>query len=588
MGRFKNFLRGRSSEGNDVDSPKEQDRPRVTFEFITFSDGRRIDLSDDEIVVFVGPNNAGKSATLRELERALARPQDRSVILREHKLKWSGSPSLFLAWLEKYSVVEDNPRRYRGLNYNIMHGWVGLFGTDGQPGQGDLAGFFASRVGTDSRLTGSNAAGAIQLHYQPADHPIHLLLADEAEAQRISSYFKRAFGQELITFRAGGSKFPLLVGHKPQLRPNSDELSKRFVDDLKLHSSPLEDQGDGMRSFATVLLHVLVAENYSVQFLDEPEAFLHPPQARLLGEYITRERRSKAQLFVATHSPDVLEGILGAGSSKVRIIRMQRDGEVNHITELSKSRTAAIASSPLTRYSGVLSGIFHQRVIIAESESDCLFYNAVLNTRTVIGSDSPDVLFIHSGGKDRMKDLAGLLRELDVPVSVIADIDILSDGEKFQRLFESLGGDWIEVQSDWVSLNKVILQARPPLSADQVRSRIEVALDGVSGSQPFPRDVERNIKGVLKELSPWQQIKRLGKIGIDRGEPLHKFDRIWQKCSERGLWIVHVGELEGFCRSIEAGHGPDFTEKVLLQRDIENDPELEEARQFMRKLWLQK
>ncbi|MBK9339694.1 MAG: hypothetical protein IPN04_02960 [Rhodoferax sp.] len=46
------------------------------------------------------------------------------------------------------------------------------------------------------------------------------------------------------------------------------------------------------------------------------------------------------------------------------------------------------------------------------------------------------------------------------------------------------------------------------------------------------------------------------------------FDDISQKCAEKGLWIVPVGELEGFCRSIAASHGPDFVEKVLEQRDL--------------------
>jgi predicted ATPase len=69
-----------------------------------------------------------------------------------------------------------------------------------------------------------------------------------------------------------------------------------------------------MRSFATVLLYVLAADNHSIQFLDEPEAFLHPPQARLLGEYIARERRSKSQLFIATHSTDILDGLMAGGT----------------------------------------------------------------------------------------------------------------------------------------------------------------------------------------------------------------------------------------------------------------------------------
>jgi hypothetical protein len=63
------------------------------------------------------------------------------------------------------------------------------------------------------------------------------------------------------------------------------------------------------------------------------------------------------------------------------------------------------------------------------------------------------------------------------------------------------------------------------------------------------------------------------------------FDRIALACAKFGLWIVPVGELEGFCRTIEAGHGPDFAEKVLLERDLEADSELEEARKFVRKIW---
>ena len=42
--------------------------PKVTFENLTFSDGTVVALDEADIVVFVGPNNAGKSAALRELE----------------------------------------------------------------------------------------------------------------------------------------------------------------------------------------------------------------------------------------------------------------------------------------------------------------------------------------------------------------------------------------------------------------------------------------------------------------------------------------------------------------------------------------
>ena len=143
------------------------------------------------------------------------------------------------------------------------------------------------------------------------------------------------------------------------------------------------------------------------------------------------------------------------------------------------------------------------------------------------------------------------------------------------------------LSTDWTALNNTVLTTRPPLSADQVRLRIEVELSAVSGNQPFPKTAERNIKSVLQSLSPWQQIKKVGRNGFDRGAPIATFDRLCTICGEVGLWIVPVGELEGFCRTIEARHGPDFTEKVLTQRSVETDPELEDARQFVRKVWHQ-
>jgi hypothetical protein len=562
-----------------------RERPKLTFRSITFSDGQSLELNEDDIIVFVGPNNAGKSAALRELEYAISRDQPQKVI-SSAKLSTFGDPGGFRDWLQNNSILEGQPGNYyfKGMGYSIHESHVTYLGS-GSSVRDPIASFFASRVGTDTRLVGSDPAGPINLHFAPATHPIHMLLADSELASKMSGLFARAFGKDLTVFRGGGSSFPLMAGRKPSLQADEDELSKRYIRDLPAASEPLQEQGDGMRAFATVLLHVLVAENYSVQFLDEPEAFLHPPQARLLGELIAKERRSKTQLFVATHSPEVLEGILSADSTKVRIVRIQRDGAVNRIKELGKIETAAIATDPLTRYSRVLSGIFHERVIIAESETDCLFYAALLDTKYVSGTRTPDALFIHAGGKSRMQKLASLLRSLDVPVSVVADIDVLNDAGTFRSLLEALGGKWFDVERDWNTLNSAVIANRPPLNAEQVRSRIEIELKNVSGNQPFPKERERNIKTIFKSLSPWDQVKRLGKAGFDRGAPTTTFERLAATCGKVGLWIVAVGEIEGFCRSIEARHGPDFTEKVLSQRNLEVDPELREAREFVRKIW---
>ena len=412
-------------------------RPCISFETITFSDGQTLSFDEDEIIVFVGPNNAGKSAALRELMQWVARSQPQKVITNA-TLRKLGSSTDLRAYLEKYSQQTGTFANlsFSGIGYSIHHTHIPYF--DSPSDRHPVAPFFSAHVATESRITGANPAGAISLHRDPPSHPIHLMLADTSLASTISNHFRNAFGEDLIVLRSGGSSFPLYVGKKPVLKKNEDELDKSYVDRLFANAVPLQEQGDGMRSYVSVLLHVLAADNHSIQFLDEPEAFLHPPQARLLGEYIANKRRGKSQLFISTHSTDILDGLMMGSTNKIRIVRIQRIGNVNRVKELSKEKTAAIEKDALTRYSGVFKGIFYKHVIITESDGDCQFYSTLLNIKAIAGDQQPDVLFIHAAGKHRMGQLVETLKSLDVPVSVIADIDILNEELALKNLFEKL------------------------------------------------------------------------------------------------------------------------------------------------------
>ena len=132
-----------------------------------------------------------------------------------------------------------------------------------------------------------------------------------------------------------------------------------------------------MRSFASVILRLLAPTTPSVLLLDEPEAFLHPPQAKLLGEIIAQNKPTEAQLFVATHSPDVLHGLITIAPENLHVLRMQRDGNVNRVLELDKELVKEVSRDPLMMQSSVMSGGFHERVIICESYADCMFYSSV-------------------------------------------------------------------------------------------------------------------------------------------------------------------------------------------------------------------
>lgn len=183
----------------------------------------------------------------------------------------------------------------------------------------------------------------------------------------------------------------------------------------------LNQQGDGMRSFVGVLLNAFIS-HYSILLIDEPEAFLHPPQARLLGKMIANDLPSERQLFIATHSGDFLKGLLDSNRSNLKIIRIQRRGTLNKVSILNSSDIRDIWSDSLLRHSNVLDGLFHSKVVICESDSDCRFYSAILSAiHDDTGSISPDILFIHYGGKHRMPTIIRSLIKLEVPLRVIAD-----------------------------------------------------------------------------------------------------------------------------------------------------------------------
>ena len=562
----------------------ELPRPELCFETITFSDGVTLELDEDDIVVFVGPNNAGKSAALRELEGWVARSTAGNVIKNATMTK-KGTHEDLRTYLEAKAQKSGDIANlhYGGIGYNIHHSHLNYF--DDPADRHPVAPFFAKQLTTQSRLTDSNAAPGIALYQDPPTHPIHLLLMDQTLSKAISDKFRHAFGEDLTPFRAGGNKFPLYVGDKPVIPPGKDELTKEFVEALLESNVLLEAQGDGMRSFAAVMLHALAEHTHSIQFLDEPEAFLHPPQARLLGRYIAEnEAGTSSQLFIATHSTDVLEGLIEGGSDKVRIVRLRREGNVNHIKELSKQQTKSVTEDSLARFSRVFDGVFFEHVVICEADADCMFYQSFLSIPTISGDRRPDVLFVHAAGKHRMAKITDTLRSLDVPVSVITDIDILNDETTFRDLFEKLGGNWDDAESHWKAVSNHVVSKRPPRNAEEVASLIAKELEGIAGSAEFPKEREQAIKRIFKHASPWSAMKSSGRSALSPGEPTKQYDTLCEKCSDHRLWIVPVGELEGFCRSV-GSHGPGFVEKILEERDLETDPELREAREFVERIW---
>ena len=448
----------------------------------------------------------------------------------------------------------------------------------------DLTSFFCQRLQTETRIIDSNPAPAIRVFDEPASHPIQMLYSDDELEKRINGYFQQAFGEDLVVYRLGGAEIPLLVGKNPSLLTGENRTSSSYCRRLTDSTTPLKQQGDGMRSFASVVLHLLATVTPSILMLDEPEAFLHPPQARLLGELIAKERSSRSQLFVATHSVDVINGLLNVAPDNLRVLRIRRDGDVNHVKELDKERARQINVDPLMKYSSVMSGVFHERVIICEADADCTFYSSLLTLREVHGDHQPDVLFVHANGKDRIGALVKTLTDLDVPVDIIADIDILQSVDVFEAVTKSLGGDWATIQPMVKAIRSSIDDRKPWSSAGAIKREIQRELEDIELKGEFPKERRVAIKEILKKDSPWFAVKAAGEAAIPKGQVMQHFQNLKTSCKKMGLWIVPVGELEGFCRSV-GGHGPRWVQQVIESRDLSGDSDLQAARDFVREIW---
>jgi hypothetical protein len=190
-------------------------------------------------------------------------------------------------------------------------------------------------------------------------------------------------------------------------------------------------------------------------------------------------------------------------------------------------------------------------------------------------------MFTHCGGKARLAVVIRALREVDVPVKAIADFDVLSEEEPLRTIVEALGIEWGAVQPDWKLVKSAVDSKKPDLSTSEVKKEIEEIILAISEPN-FPPKAKSDIQSVLKRSSAWAHAKLVGKSFVPSGDPSKACERLFSTLRAGGLYVVEVGELEGYVRS-EGGHGPKWVNAVLA-RDLATDTELASARKFVLEL----
>lgn len=554
----------------DAQNPSDLTLPcRAWFSSVTFRDGTVLDLEDDDTVVLVGANNSGKSDTLRSIVSFARKGAADSPVVKAANVAKSGTSEDLLPWLTRNYAKQGEFPNYSYLGFGLHASEQSASVWWSAHGLSELTPLFIHTCRSESRLIDSNTPNAIA-PYEAKSHPLHRLYDDADLEERISTAFHDAFGTDLVINWRGGTQIPVHVGRRPVRTLNADRVSNEYTEAVK-KLPLLSDQGDGMRSFAS-LLFVLESMQSSVLLIDEPEAFLHPPQARRIGETIARARKNRRQIIVATHSTDVLRGILSAGQPNTKIVRLSRAyGQTTRV--LQPSAIEQLWSDPILRFSNALDGLFHEGTVLCEADADCRFYEAIA---AAVQSTPVDLHFTYTAGKDRLPTVQRALKALGVTVAVIADFDAFQQDKPLEEL--------VDDPTAWQSLSSLIKTVRttvsakaPTLSRSALTAEI-LALLGKSTEETLSDDERQRIRDLLRGTSLWGLAKTQGE-GLFSGQAARDAKKLLAELQKFGIHIVPIGELESFCRTV-GGHGPRWVSEVLKRR-IKDDPELGEARAFV-------
>lgn len=506
--------------------------------------GQTVGLSSVGITCIVGGNNAGKSQLLRDVMACITTTDPVPVALARVDSRKLGDGQGAEAWLRDNAVVVTthagtSPVYQSPTGTSISVAQFAQFWDQYSVLVGNLDSYFCWHATAGSLV--SLATGGIGMpNMHGGGGPIARLFRDGDLEAALSRLSQEVFGLSLTLDRVNGD-VRLRVGDPGVEVPPLNHPTRDYAQAVA--ALPLlEHQGDGMKAFLGLALNVL-AGTQQVLLVDEPEAFLHPAQARALGRWLAAEAQVRnRQVVLATHDRDLVLGLLEA-QAPVKLVRIARTGSTTTLHELAGLDLQSVWDDPVLRYSNVLQGLFHQQVVVCEADADCRFYAAVLDVlATAAGrrSVADGTLFVPSGGKQRVSVLARALSSLGVAAYAILDFDVLRDRKDLQAIVGALGETWTDGMDD---LYKVVVQH-------------------------------------INQKQAWAMVKNQGLNGLAAGATYKACEQLLADLANCRLLVVPVGEMEDFDKSLD-GHGSSWVSGML---EVGGHRHCEPARQLMRPL----
>ena len=545
---------------------------------IVFNDGNTIEIEKNDIVIFVGPNNAGKSQSLKDIYKLSRSKTPCTVISNVEITKYNGS------LVDMLNRVSNGCYQDSHVQYNVLGHTITLFAHSENRFKSDLyfsdfRDLFVVNLDTTARLSICNAPSNIT-RTSPKTHPIHYAAFNGDYRKWLSDSFKKAFGIDMIPNTQYGSLIPLCIGSPVKLNDEYvDEQARQeaYAEILEKYIQA-QEQGDGIRSFTGILLYLML-DYFCTYLIDEPESFLHPPQARIMGQIIGQTLSDQQQAFISTHSEDIIKGLMEVCPERIKIVRITRDGDINAFATLKNSELKAVWNDSLLKHSNIMSSLFYKSVVLCESDSDCKIYSLVESYIRKTEGKYSETLFIHCGGKHRMAKIARALLALKINVKLIPDIDILNDETIFKEIIETFGINWDNIYTDYNTVVSNLHSTKESINRNDAKTAINRILES-SNSNCLSNNEIREIRTIIKTISKWENIKTAGIAALPAGNATVSYNKMNEILNKNGIFVVPVGELERFIKEV-GGHGPEWVNSVLESYPELDDPVYNGIRDFI-------
>jgi len=560
---------------------------------VVFNNG--FSVTPGDMTILIGPNNAGKSRALKEIVwKTTESSKEQAVVVADVDFTLPQSlEALSHAYdVERYPDPHGN-WTYRTLNPD-MNGqyqsgggvWPDSYRIPATQSPEDRKRWLITHFGrglisfltTEQRLQITKASpsksskGDVQNLLQAfygAGTPIEAI---------VKSLVKNAFGKEVALDFTVPQVLCLRVGDDFSHVPPDPRDAMPIMDGyLKL-----DDQGDGIRSFTGIVI-ALSCLKRSVFLIDEPEAFLHPPQAYRIGRFLADQASSTRQIVLATHSADVLRGILSR-KPNVTILRIDRVNDTNSFCPLEPERLNALMTDPLLSSVRVLEGLFYSGAVVAESDSDARFYHSASSKKR---SDL-DLHFVNADNKQTVPKIIELYRNMGVRCAGIVDFDVLNDHKEFERQLDTLGVEG-EEREFCLDIRREIdagAKAAPPEDRLQRASELLAELmsqirthdtakssnGGSLNDEHLLRRIDSKCQEISNSTKHWRPLKQHGQSALS-SELQAKFDKLASICKSRGLFINPLGELESML--VDYGISYSTEKRPWIQQALKLLPSLE-------------